>query len=871
MPEDRLDRHLRYIVWLIGIVVYAAFAYLMVVLLHRGGNYPTGSDTFAHLYKGETLYHDILKGDLYPLYDEGWYNGVQMMRYWAPLPVYVIAGMIAIAGGNLLNGYLLFVALILFFGAISVLYVSMRRHRPVLGLVLGLLWFYMPNNLYALFGEGNLPRSLSMIFLPLFFDALYGLLHDEDLSRVKYLILTFFLIVCCHTGYAGMVLLSVILYLLIYRILGGKRRLAFDALLSMILGYILLGFWLYPSLKGGISNTDSSQVMKGFFQSILISINPLYRITDSQTVFYFGLAAFLLTVFGMITARRKSKPGFITAFLILLLTTTPAYTVLKNLPGAQYLWMLRFISIALMMCLMSLITWKSLRKPFLCVVLALLILDCIPSFPLFLSDGSMTAEERLEADGKAMLYEEAREVTRQRIAFLDGSSTGARGQYLLTGDPDHRVNQTFGAGWQSAATASNIVHLNEAVENGYYDYLFDRTLAMGDDTVLIKRSELPVPDLDSEVKSLTRSAGRSGYRLLDENDSYLLYHRSVDGNFGLVTEYSTIGIGKNVYQTAFTIPDMLEGDSYNLNDYSYEELRGYNAIYLAGFTYDDKAAAQDMIRRLSREGVYVFIFGDGMPADEETKSVDFLGVSVSTIDFENGYPFLYYKGKQVDSALFDPEYSKWRTVYFNGLSNTTGYLTEDNLTLSYLGTGENDHLVYIGLNLSYHYALTHDPAVGAVLADAIGQHSNMLPKRTLIPLTVRYENHGMTIESPEDGVNTTLAYHDIFRVKDHSEKAQISDLESDTKTSDEVSDEASDKTGDEVSDKTSDEASDKSSYDVIMKRNNLLYVNRGTTQISYIYPYFAGGLILEIVAILLTGIFLFFIHRRRCSTIEDNH
>ena len=59
---------------------------------------------------------------------------------------------------------------------------------------------------------------------------------------------------------------------------------------------------------------------------------------------------------------------------------------------------------------------------------------------------------------------------------------------------------------------------------------------MGDDTVLIKRSELPVPDLDSEVKSLTRSAGRSGYRLLDENDSYLLYHRSVDGNFGLVTE-----------------------------------------------------------------------------------------------------------------------------------------------------------------------------------------------------------------------------------------------------------------------------------------------------------------------------------------------
>lgn len=44
-------------------------------------------------------------------------------------------------------------------------------NRPYLGAFVGLIWFFMPNNLLALFVEGNLARSLCMIFLPVFIYA----------------------------------------------------------------------------------------------------------------------------------------------------------------------------------------------------------------------------------------------------------------------------------------------------------------------------------------------------------------------------------------------------------------------------------------------------------------------------------------------------------------------------------------------------------------------------------------------------------------------------------------------------------------------------------------------------------------------------
>ena len=82
------------------ILIYAAVAVIIAYLVILSGNYPTGTDTLGYLYKGNMLYDAMGKGDWYPLYDSLWFNGVQTMRYQAPLPVYFLAFCQWIAGGN---------------------------------------------------------------------------------------------------------------------------------------------------------------------------------------------------------------------------------------------------------------------------------------------------------------------------------------------------------------------------------------------------------------------------------------------------------------------------------------------------------------------------------------------------------------------------------------------------------------------------------------------------------------------------------------------------------------------------------------------------------------------------------------------------
>ena len=71
----------------------------------------------------------------------------------------------------------------------------------------------------------------------------------------------------------------------------------------------------------------------------------------------------------------------------------------------------------------------------------------------------------------------------------------------------------------------------------------------------------------------------------------------------------------------------------NLNDYTYEELAGYKEVFLNGFTYDDKETAEDLVLRLSRAGVKVIMYADGIPQDKRTHSQNFLGVTCSSITF----------------------------------------------------------------------------------------------------------------------------------------------------------------------------------------------------------------------------------------------
>ena len=72
-------------------ILYALLAYGMANIVQNSGICPSGMDTLSHLYKGDVLYHAIREGNFWPLSDPFWYNGVEFMRYLAPVPVYLLA------------------------------------------------------------------------------------------------------------------------------------------------------------------------------------------------------------------------------------------------------------------------------------------------------------------------------------------------------------------------------------------------------------------------------------------------------------------------------------------------------------------------------------------------------------------------------------------------------------------------------------------------------------------------------------------------------------------------------------------------------------------------------------------------------------
>lgn len=783
-----------------AVLLYAAAAVLVAVIVYSGGDYPSGSDAMCHVYKGDVLYRNILNGNLYPLYDGFWYNGVQMLRYWAPLPVYFLALCQALAGGDALSGYLVFVGFVLFLGALAWLYIGVKKNRVLLGAFIGLLWFFMPNNLYALFGEGNLPRALSMVLLPLFVYRVNAYLGEGDIKSVKHIIILFSGLVLCHSGYAGMIAIAMLIYLLVYKLLNHQIKRCIPVILSMLSGYAITGIWLFASLKGGIASTDSSQVMTGFFQSAWISLNPFYRYESGNVTFYFGLAAFVLAIFGAVCSHRKSMAGFISAVVIFLCTTTAALPVLRLLPGSQYLWMLRFISIALCFILYSFMEWDTLKKPFAAVICVLLVLDVIPSLSLvYTGNNGYTARERLADYSDSSLITEAKELTTQRMALLDESTMGATAPYLIS-DFGKKTATSFGAGWQSAVTTGNISMLNEALSDGDYLYLFDRCLELGNDTVLVKLSQLK--NRESDAMELTEAAQAVGYRLVDNNGTFALYNIDTYDIFGVISDYRILGIGSSAELMSLKFPAIESADGSDIDAFTFDELKKYDVIYLDHFTYKDKSVAEKLITELSQSGVRVIINADGIPVNRSLNVAEFLGVTCSSIKFENGYPILYMGETELDCALFDKDYREWDTVYLNGLDKELGCFYDNNLKEAFLGTVKNDNIVFVGLNLGYHYVLTGDFTLDGLYEGLLGVSRSTLPERRLVPLTVNYAGNHITIESEYDGVNTTLAYHDIFK-----------------------------------------------SGSSIYSKNSLMYVDGGRTDISMHYPYAAAGGIMTVIGL----------------------
>lgn len=806
-----------------ALVAYAAVAVGFVYVVYQTGNYPDGADTMFYVYRGDFLYRQILEqGNWYPLWDPEWYNGVQTFRYWSPMPAYLLAATQAIMGGNEFTGYLLFLGCLYFACAVAWLYLGFRFRRPWMGFFIGLIWFFVPNNVFMLFIEGVVARSLAMCAMPLFVAFVYDYLNTRRWANLPKIMACFLFIAMCHLGWAGMLAIALFIFLAAYAVLNRKRDHGpiRNIVGACVFSVLVSGVWAFASLRGGITSIDSSQVMALFFQPLVVTLDPFYGIEGgswnrwlnpgSDSSAYFGLATFVLAVVGTFLSNRRVAPGFLTAAVICLLTSTIAYTVLVELPGSSYLWMLRFISIALTFLFVSFFFWRELRVGWQGLVCGLLALQVAAASVLYvLPSAYPTPEEYFDSVRENALIGAGEQLTEQRFSAIEPYLSILDAIYVMAGYGPDAKPTSYGQGVQSAVTYRNIVQINEAAEKGLYYYMFDRLLELGNDTLVMPVSQVRnTPRYDAA--RLASAAAASGYELVESNGEVNLYHRGdIAGTFGLKSTYDVLGVGRSVSSLAMHFPAIEEGAETDLNAYSYEYLAKYKLIVLSDFTVTDRAAAEDMIRRLAANGTRIVIMADGVPTEEETQTQVFLGVDCQTINFRNGYPPLTTVDGVLYTDLFPAEYVDWKTRYVNGLTDVWGTIENEGRTLDFMGTKDDDNIVFIGLGLSFFESLTQDKGVARLLERALALDESELPERRVVPLELSYEPRSIQITSPEDDVNSTLAFHDIF-------------------------------------------SSEQPIWDV----NNLLYVNEGTTVVRLSYPYLVPGLVVTGAGIVLSVVFL---------------
>ena len=790
----------------------AVISVVLMDFLAAGGLYPSGSDTMYHIFRGDVIYKSFNRQMSIPLYSRLMYNGIELFRYQTPLSPVLFAVCEFAAGGNVFSAYLYYVSCIFCLGLAAWTIIGMLRKRPVTGLLFGIIWFFLPNNIYTLFVEGNIAKSLAYVFLPLLFYSAYQFLENGYWVHILGVVLALFLMIQSNYEFAKMTTVGTVVFLVIFRIFQKKRRRIAKVIAGIVASFLLSGMFLVPYIKGNIA-AEGEEYAAGFFQSILVTLNPVLRMTKSPELAYFGLSLFIIAILGALASNKSSAPGFITAIIIVLLTAASAYVVISIVPGSELLLMLRFLSIALALVLIGVLYWDKLRKWVLILFIVLICADCVPSFYWIIGQQNNRApQSRYIKESEDTLIKEAKELCVQRIALFDLSSLGAEGAFLISDFGGENMS-VFGSGWQYSATSGNTKRLNSAMSDEYFAYLFDRCIELGADTIIIQKAQATYGE--RTLVKLDKAAESLGYDIIDENEGYMLYHLNVDGTYGTKAKYDAIGIGYSAYSLSLAFPNIKETGDYYIDHYSYEYLSQFKTVYLSGFFYEDRARAEDMVKTLSENGVRIVILADGMPEDRETRSKTFLGVTCNVVQFENGYPILYTRDfGEMDCDLFPRGYSKWVTYYLNGLQNVGGTISDNNVELAFFGTGLNDNICYIGLNIPFYYYLTQDTNAEKLMQWVMGMEPGILPEREIYPISINYGTNEITVDSNVDYINTGLAYHDCF----NSEQSIFVD-------------------------------------------NGLLITRSGMTKIRIVYPYLVESILVTALGLLLLTVLLWYVRR----------
>ncbi len=711
----------------LAVTASALLAYRQVIPGLAGADvYPWGSDTWGHLFKTLYLLREVQQGQIYPDLLPTWYMGLQMLRYHAPLTYYLMSALYLWLG-DIVSAGNVFIFLAAWLGGLSVL--PFRRWtgwRPAL--LAALLYPWLPDHVRVAFAEGNLPRVLAAVWLPLAIYFLAQLMlkpdNGDNPRRAMFgLIVSVALVALSHAMmgaiFAVCLTLAAVVGALSSRVTA--RRLA-AAVGGVAAGLGLSAWWLLPSLTGGITSINTGALSDAAARfSPAVSLNPTLRFGNQET-FYLSVALFVATLVSLAQWSRLSSLSrslLISGLVAASVSFEGVYGLFVALPLHQFLWPIRFASFAGPALLLGVVAalpawrWRTLAV----LVAVLICIDFIPSAAL--AHGRAAPADVISA------AERLRDLPGWRVAVADLSRLGSSPSYFLTETAGRE--QVFGWAYQGAQTARAVAALNEAFERGFMEYVSDRLNALGVDDVLVVPTTGVSPGLGQALVANGLSLDIS-YGPLD------LYHRQGAPRATLV-EGAVLGIGAGAYDAAMLFPRIVAGGSRQVDDYSPADLAGYSTLYLSGFSWNNQAKAERLVRDFAAAGGTVVIDLTGAPRDPLARVSKFLGVYAEPVVLNHPLTMSGEMGAFA-FAPFDAANVPWHAFVPQGVFSTSltfDYLGERAIGLAYQQSGAG-RIWFLGANLPYHAFLTRDAQAVRILETVLGAQAGQPPARQETPL-----------------------------------------------------------------------------------------------------------------------------------------
>jgi uncharacterized membrane protein len=738
-----------------GLTLLTLIIYGDILFAVEPARYPWASDTLGHALKAEYLGQKLAAGDFYPNLQPEWYLGQQMLRYYPPLPYYVLVGIHRVVG-DLLAATSWFIAACALLGALS--WLLYRRWlgwgMAALG---GALFLFLPDNIRVALAEGNLPRVLATALLPLAVYCLLRVLEEQPARRYWLgLVLCFAAIVLSHAMMAAIYAACCGVVALLF--LGGRTttpRRAVGAISGIALGLLLSSWWLLPSLTGGITEINAAAVTEALTVfPLTYYLNPTARIGTPEAI-YVGLVLLVMPlVLLFVRAGRAWTPIALTlAGCAGVLISTPGFNNLFNsLPFHQLFWPLRFLGVASFALLLALV-WR-LRTLFAQSPLIALAIVAV----LVVDNGRSLALIHLRPlnPDVAAVATQLQSSPGWRVATLDASRLGSAAAYAFTAQG--KREQVFGWAYQGARTAATVAALNETLENGAMAYLRDRLSLYGVDDVVLLRDLPRAPEVAATLAD-------AGFDPIYQGEMVTHYRRD-GGPRAYRAAWSALGIGRGAQNLAFWFPQLVVGGSSVVDDYTLDELRRYKTVVFSGFRWRDRANAEELVRSAAAAGVHVIVDLTGAPEEPLARLPRFLDVWGEQVVFNGQAVRITGDGQMYELQPLGDASALWQAYVPQGLDAdvlTFDYLGEQSTALGYKQVGAG-RVWFVGLNLPYHAIVNNDPAANTLLSRVLQLPPNTPAERQALPLdNYQADQHGYTFTytlNTADRLFVPVAFHE---------------------------------------------------------------------------------------------------------------